>query len=106
VTSRQERLAAQLQRCERKRAELLAGTPLAEAIAPIPGGAALYAAIGSAVRELQLRHTRVASLLERSIELTGQTLEFVQRLVTIQPPAYGRGGLARSNQSLLVDSRA
>jgi flagellar biosynthesis/type III secretory pathway chaperone len=106
VTSRQERLSAQLQRCERKRVELLAGTSLSEAITQLPGGAELYDAIGTAVRDLELRHKRASSLLERSIGLTSQTLAFLQRLVTPQLLAYGPAGLARPNQSLLVDSRA
>lgn len=111
VTSRQERLSAQLERHERNRLTLLAGRPLRQAINELPRDHArraglLNEAVARAVRELQQRHARTKSLLERTIELTGQTLDFVQRLVTPQPAAYGRNGLARATHSMLVDSRA
>lgn len=111
VTARQERLAAQLERFERQRLELLAGRPLSQAIAGLPGdeaaqAAALNASIARDVRQLQQRHARGAGLLKRSAELANQTIEFVQRIVCAQPPAYDRAGLRRHAQSLLVDRRA
>jgi hypothetical protein len=63
-------------------------------------------AIGVAVTQLKGRQTQSASLLEQSIELVGNTLNFLQRLVTVQSAAYGVRGVAQSRQSLLVDGRA
>jgi flagellar biosynthesis/type III secretory pathway chaperone len=111
ITGRQERLAAQLERFERKRLALLAGRPLPQAIAELPSSEAQQAGalnrqIGQAVRELQQRHARSATLLRRSVELASQTLDFFQRLVCADPQAYGRAGRRRPAGSLLVDSRA
>ena len=111
VTGRQERLAAQLERSERKRLALLAGRPLSQVIADLPSPEAqqastLSAQIGQTVRELEQRHARSASLLRRSAELANQTLEFFQRLVCAEPQAYSRAGRRRPAGSLLVDSRA
>ena len=111
VTSHQERLSAQLERFERKRIAVLAGKSLNEAIADLPRDAAQSArelndAIAAAVRDLQALNRRTTSLLQRSIELTSQTLHFMQRIVTGQPAAYGRRGVNKAMQSLLVDSRA
>jgi len=111
VTRQQERLSSRLERAEAKRLEVLAGVPLMSAIAGLPEDQSARArwlskAIASAVTELKGRQSHSASLLEQSIELVGNTLNFLQRLVTVQPPAYGARGLAQSRQSLLVDGRA
>ncbi len=111
VTRQQERLSSRLERAEAKRIEVLAGAPLATAIASLPVDQAARAStlsqtIAAAVTELKARQTHSASLLEQSIELVGNTLNFLQRLVTVQPPAYGMRGVAQSRQSLLVDGRA
>jgi flagellar biosynthesis/type III secretory pathway chaperone len=111
VTARQERLAAKLERFERKRLELLAGRSLEQAIAELPKDEArragtLNASIAREVRALQQRHARSASLLQRSAELASQTLEFLQRIVSVNPMAYDRRGLKGRAGSLLVDSRA
>ena len=111
VTARQERLAAKLERFERKRLELLAGRSLEQAIAALPKdegrrAGTLKASIARDVRDLQQRHARSASLLQRSAELAAQTLEFLQRIVCANPPAYDRRGLRGPAGSLLVDSRA
>ena len=63
-------------------------------------------AIAMAVKQLKDRQNHAANLLEQSIELVGNTLNFLQRLVTVQSPAYGVRGVAQSRQSLLVDGRA
>ena len=62
--------------------------------------------IGRAVTQLKMRQNHTASLLEQSIELVSNTVNFLQRLVTVQAPAYGVRGVPASRQSLLVDSRA
>ena len=111
VTQRQERLAARLQRAERQRLSLLQGQPLTEAVARLPRAdadrvSALADVIGRAVVSLRERQAMTASLLERSIELTGQTIHFLQRLVAARTPAYTARGMTASSRSLLVDSRA
>jgi flagellar biosynthesis/type III secretory pathway chaperone len=111
ITARQERLAARLERFERRRLDLLAGRPLGQAIAALPAdeagrAGALNTSISQAVRDLQQRHDRTASLLRKSAELAGQTIEFLQRVLCAQPLEYGRRGLSRPTQSLIVDSRA
>jgi flagellar biosynthesis/type III secretory pathway chaperone len=111
VTRQQERLSSRLERAEAKRLEVLAGIPLASAIASLPASQSARArsiskAIAAAVTELKGRQMHSASLLEQSIELVGNTLNFLQRLVTVQSPAYGVRGVAQSRQSLLVDGRA
>ncbi len=55
---------------------------------------------------LERAEAKRANLLDQSIDLVGNTLNFLQRLVTVQSPAYGARGLAQSRQSLLVDGRA
>jgi flagellar biosynthesis/type III secretory pathway chaperone len=111
VTRQQERLSSRLERAEARRLEVLAGVPLASALASLPADQSARArslsdAVGVAVTQLRGRQTQSASLLEQSIELVGNTLNFLQRLVTVQSPAYGVRGLAQSRQSLLVDGRA
>ena len=111
VTRQQERLSARLEHAEARRLEVLAGRPLAAAIAGLPAdqsapAISLSDAIAVAVTDLKGRQTRSASLLEQSIELVGNTLNFLQRLVTVQSPAYGVRGMAPPRQSLLVDGRA
>jgi flagellar biosynthesis/type III secretory pathway chaperone len=111
VTRQQERLSSRLEHAEARRLEVLAGVPLAAAIDGLPAyqsarAGRISAAIAAAVTELKNRQAHSASLLEQSIELVGNTLNFLQRLVTAQSPAYGVRGLAQSRQSLLVDGRA
>jgi flagellar biosynthesis/type III secretory pathway chaperone len=103
VTRWQERLAARLERAERKRVD-------AEAIV-FPNAdqeiSALRAAIAAAVGALQERNAQNASLLQRSLDLNSHTLEFLQRLVTRpQTPVYGVRGVPAAQRSVLVDSRA
>lgn len=111
VTRQQERLSSRLERAEAKRIEVLAGVPLASAIASLPADQSARArkisqAIAVAVKQLNERQNHAANLLEQSIDLFSQTLSFLQRLVTVQSPAYGARGMAVSRQSLLVDGRA
>src|SRR5713101_4407171 len=111
VTRQQERLTARLERAEAKRLEVLGGTPLLTSIALLPADQAIRAksvsdAIAMAVKQLKDQQNRAANLLEQSIDLVGNTLNFLQRLVTVQSPAYGVRGVAQSRQSLLVDGRA
>ena len=105
VTRQQERLSARLARAEARRLEVLAGVPLADA-ASTQELDALRQSIAAAVRELKRRQAHNASLLEQSIELTGQTLNFLHRLVTTPSPAYGARGYAVQGRSVLVDRRA
>jgi flagellar biosynthesis/type III secretory pathway chaperone len=110
VTGVQERLSSRLERAERKRLEQLGGMSLAAALAQKPAdeGARLTALgqlIAQSVRQLQPLHVRNAQLLERSAELAGQTVMFLQRLVSPPSPSYGANGRRASQQSLLVDSR-
>src|SRR6266581_2740123 len=111
VTRQQERLSSRLERAEAKRLEFLGGTPLLTAIALLPADQAICAksvsdAIAMAVKQLKNRQNHAANLLDQSIDLVGNTLNFLQRLVTVQSPAYGARGLAQSRQSILVDGRA
>jgi len=111
VTRQQERLSSRLERAEAKRLEFLGGTPLLTAIALLPADQAIRAksvsdAIAMAVKQLKDRQNHAANLLDQSIDLVVNTLNFLQRLVTVQSPAYGARGLAQSRQSLLVDGRA
>jgi flagellar biosynthesis/type III secretory pathway chaperone len=111
ITRRQERLSAQLERAERRRVALLDGRPLREAVSDLPASEAervtrVVGAIGQSVARLRERQASTASLLERSIELAGQTIQFLQRLVATHAEAYTARGLQAPSQSLLVDSRA
>ena len=111
VTCRQERLSARLGRAEARRLEILAGAPLSRRLQDLPEREAMrleaiHRSIGSAVVELKVRHSRAARLLEQSIEITGQTIGFLHRLVAPAAPAYGAPGAATPRMSLLLDSRA
>jgi flagellar biosynthesis/type III secretory pathway chaperone len=119
ITGQQERLSARLARAETRRLQLLGGRSLKQVLEGVPAAEAtrvarMANAIGRMVRELQRRHERAGRLLNRTIELNAQTMTFIQRLVTVQNPVYGRrplsaAGAAPGNagrQSLLVDSRA
>jgi len=111
VTRHQERLAARLARAERQRIAALGGQTLAEAIAASPAQESerlesLRKGINAAVIELKTRQSTTAGLLEKSIELSRRTLEFLQRLVTSPAPVYGARGHISSQRSALVDSRA
>jgi flagellar biosynthesis/type III secretory pathway chaperone len=113
VTRRQERLAARLQRAEAQRLTLLTGRSLDQAGSELPATEAarvesLVDAISDSVTRLRERQASNASLLERSMELSGQTVQFLQRLLGGQQanPAYTTRGLLSPRQSLLLDSRA
>jgi len=106
VTRQQERLSVRLARAEAKRLEVLNGVPLLEAVTALPTGRALSVSISTKVLQLKERQAQTASLLEQSIDLASQTLNFLQRLVTPPSAAYGARGIAASRQSVLVDSRA
>src|SRR4029453_6069552 len=95
VTRLQERLSTRLERAERLRNEALAGRPLKVAIVDLPREDALRSAklvrgIGLAVKGLQSRNTQTASLLESSLELGPQTIQFLQRLAGagVAEPVY------------------
>ncbi len=109
VTRQQERLSARLARAERERLALQGETSLTEVIASLPAGdaarvSALQESIASAVKDLKSRQDATSRLLARSIELTRQTLDFIQRLVTAPNPVYG--GRQMASRSLLVELRA
>ena len=111
VTRQQERLSAQLARAEARRQEVLAGVSLDEAIGALPPRDAqrvdaVRDAIASGVRRLKAQQTRTTDLLAQSIQLTNQTLTFLHRLVAPTAPAYGARGVAVTQRSVLVDSRA
>lgn len=108
VTRQQERLAARLERAERKRAAALDGHPLVDALTHEPHLAPLADTIAAAVQRLQSKHTQTKSLIEKAAELNGQTIQFLQRLVGASVPAYGaRGGVDGGHRaSLLLDGRA
>lgn len=111
VTQRQERLAARLARAERKRLEIVGNATLAEAIAALPPAESarandLKSSIAEVVGELKSRQSATSSLLARSIDLSRQTLEFLQRVVTKPSAVYGARGMIRAQRSMLMDSRA
>ena len=113
VTRRQERLAARLQRAEAQRLSLLHGRSLHEVVSELPAAdtsrvSELVDSVARRVARLRERQAATASLLERSMELAGQTVQFLQRLLVGQQqnPAYTTRGLVRPRQSVLVDSRA
>ena len=103
VTRRQEQLASRLERSERRRIELQSETLTPSASARV---AIVRRAISMRVRELQRRNDRAASLLERSIELTQQSLQFLHRLASPEVPTYGSRNVGAGRRSVLVDSRA
>jgi flagellar biosynthesis/type III secretory pathway chaperone len=111
VTRLQEALSSRLERAERKRLELLAGRSLAAVVADLPADQAaplgiLSRSIAAAVSELQPRHARNGTLLQRSAELAGQTVLFLQRVASPPSPSYGARGRRAPQQSMLVDGRA
>jgi flagellar biosynthesis/type III secretory pathway chaperone len=111
VTRLQEGLSARLERAESKRIGLLAGQSLEAAFADLPAAQAerlesLRRSIADAVGALQPRHVRNGNLLERSAELAGQTVLFLQRVASPPSPSYGAHGRRAPQQSLLVDRRA
>ena len=111
VTRLQESLSSRLERAEGKRLSLLSGRSLEEAIAELPAAQAERAgsvsrSIADAIRELQPRHDRNGGLLQRSAELAGQTVLFLQRVASPPSPSYGAHGRRAPQQSLLVDRRA
>jgi hypothetical protein len=111
VTRQQERLSSRLEHAESRRLEALGGVPLLSAIALLPTNEAtrtrsLSDSIALAVTQLKQRQDHTASLLEQSIVVVSHTLNFLQRLVTVQSPAYSARGVPASRQSLIVDSRA
>jgi hypothetical protein len=111
VTRLQKRLSARLGNAEHQRLELLSGRSLADGFADLPADQAerlggLSKSIGQAIRELQPLQARNASLLERSAELAGETVTFLQHLLSPGSPDYGAHGRPAAQHSLLVDSRA
>jgi flagellar biosynthesis/type III secretory pathway chaperone len=107
VTRRQERLAARLERAERKRATALDGQPLNAAVSGKPGLTRLSAAIAQKVGALQTRHEQAANLIEKATELNAQTLQFLHSLVGGgNSTTYGVRGTTTVRQSVLVDRRA
>jgi flagellar biosynthesis/type III secretory pathway chaperone len=111
VTRQQERLSARLARAEARRLQLLVGRPLSARLQELPEQQvvrleAVHRSIASAVGQLRERHSRAARLLEQSIEITGQTITFLHRLLAPPAPAYGVPATASARVSLLLDSRA
>jgi flagellar biosynthesis/type III secretory pathway chaperone len=107
VTRQQERLSTRLERAERARREFLADRSIDTALSgEAPHVAALANTIAVAVRALHSKHQQTATLIERSVELNAQTIQFLQRLVGATAPAYGAHGAQPSRQSALLDSRA
>ena len=112
ITQKQERLTARLEQAERRRITCMSTPDLAHTIAQLPAEqgrriSGLMQTIREAVADLRHQHDRNAALIQRSLELAGQTLQFIQRLMGTSAPTYGtpRRGLV-VGQSMLVDSRA
>ena len=106
VTRKQERLSARLARAEQRRLDILGSRTLSEVAAERADIDELRSVIGTSVAELKRRQAQTTRLLTRSIDLTRQTLDFIQRIVTVAPPVYGARGVGISQRSLLVDGRA
>ena len=111
VTRQQERLSTRLARAEARRLDVLGGSQLVDALGALPEPDAARAeslsrAIAEAVTDLKGRHARTAGLLDQSVQLAGQTLTFLQRLVTTPSPVYGARGRATPRTSILVDRSA
>jgi flagellar biosynthesis/type III secretory pathway chaperone len=66
----------------------------------------LLATIRQSVLELREQHARNTTLLQRSLELTGQTLQFLQRLTLGQSATYTPAGATGVGHSLVLDGRA
>ena len=110
VTQEQERLTARLEQAERRR---MACMPInlqdSLAVLPVDHGRrvdSLMLGIREAVAELRAQHERNAALIQRSLELAGQTLQFIQRLMGVSAPTYGTPQRIAVGRSMLVDSRA
>jgi flagellar biosynthesis/type III secretory pathway chaperone len=111
ITQQQERLTARLEQAERRRLDAMPAGSVGETLASLRGEpgeriARLTAAIGQAVLDLRQRHARNAALLERSIDLAGQTIQYLQRLVMAETQTYGTHSATLLSASRLVDSRA
>ena len=111
VTRQQEQLSARLARAEARRLELTRCAPVASAASTLPTtgearASALSLAIARAAQQLKSRHARTASLLQQSIELSLQKLDFLHTLVTPSPVAYGARGASAHRPSALLDSHA
>ena len=111
VTRQQERLSARLARAEARRLQMLNGASLAEAVAALPREHAdrvetVRDAISATIIDLKQRQAQTTDLLNRSITLGKQTLDFLQRLVANPSPSYSAHGVSGQRQSVLVDSRA
>jgi flagellar biosynthesis/type III secretory pathway chaperone len=109
VTRQQERLSARLARAEATRLQLLGQT--SDWTAGLPRESAnrvlnLKAGIAAAVLELKTRQAQTAALLKQQIDLAGQTINFLRRLVTQPNPTYSQQGMLAIRQSVLVDGRA
>jgi flagellar biosynthesis/type III secretory pathway chaperone len=107
----QESLTVRLQEAERRRTACMPAPTLEQTIALLPAQPAqrvygLLALIRQSVLELREQHARNAKLLQRSLELTGQTLQFLQRLTLGQPATYTPAGAAGVSHSLVLDGRA
>jgi flagellar biosynthesis/type III secretory pathway chaperone len=110
VTRQQEQLSVRLRRAERQRLAALNGVPLPQAIAALPRPdatrvEALRVTIAASVEELRKQQIRSSMLLERSLQLGKQTLDFLQRLLTPQT-AYDARGYAAQRRSVLLDGHA
>jgi flagellar biosynthesis/type III secretory pathway chaperone len=111
ITQQQERLTARLEQAERRRLAAMPAGSLGETLASLRGEpreriARLTAAIRQEVFDLRQCHARNAALLERSIDLAGQTIQYLQRLVLVEAQTYGTQGAPMLSASRLVDSRA
>lgn len=106
VTRKQEQLSARLVRAEQQRLTILGDRSLSEVAADHADVDELRSVIATSVAELKRRQSQTTRLLTRTIDLTRQTLDFIQRVVTVASPVYGSRGVGMAPQSLLVDSRA
>lgn len=111
VTRQQERLAARLGRAEARRSELLGGSPLSDVVAALPAAEAarieaVRGSVAGAVTRLKSRQSQTAGLLEGTLQLTSQTIGFLQRMLSPNAPAYGARGVSCLQRSVLLDSRA
>jgi hypothetical protein len=107
VTCQQEALSTRLAQAEAKRFDLLSGEPLSAAAAASEPVQQLSDSIAASVVQLKERQALTASLLEQSVQLAGETIEFLQRLVSsADSSSYSPRGRRPRRPSLLVDSRA
>lgn len=111
VTHQQERLTARLENAERRRLAAMPSPSFDDCAKVLPGdeGARFRKVTGDiqrSVLRLQELHARNADLLQRSLAVNGQTLQFIRRLVGTPEPTYGAAAPAAAPQSLVVDRRA